>query len=125
MEETVIRKETGSEYLFQENCHITEIYNTSGDPDVSIARARVEPGITTRWHRLADTVERYYIISGRGRVEVGELVVQEVKTGDMVLIPPMVRQRISNIGAEDLIFLAVCTPRFTTENYEDIKDNPA
>lgn len=38
----------------------------------------------------------------------------------MVLIPPMCRQRIANIGIEDLVFLAICTPRFVQEAYEDL-----
>jgi mannose-6-phosphate isomerase-like protein (cupin superfamily) len=96
--------------------------NTPDDPDTSIARARVEPGVTTRWHRLTGTIERYYIVNGRGRVEVGKLPPQEVKDGDIVLIPPMCRQRITNIGSEDLVFLAICTPRFSNDFYEDIED---
>ena len=46
------------EYFFDEGCHIIELLNADDDPDVSIARARVEPGGVTRWHRLAGTVER-------------------------------------------------------------------
>jgi oxalate decarboxylase/phosphoglucose isomerase-like protein (cupin superfamily) len=43
--------------------------------------------------------------------------------GDVVLIPPMCRQRITNTGSEDLIFLAICTPRFSNDVYEDIEDS--
>lgn len=82
------------------------------------------PGTTTRWHRLKGTVERYYIIAGKGLVEVGRLPPQEVSAGDIVLIPAMCRQRITNIGEEDLLFLAICTPRFTNAVYEDIEENP-
>ena len=91
---------------------------------MSIARARLEPGKTTRWHRLAGTAERYVIVQGRGRVEVGLLPPDEVTVGDVVLIPPMCRQRITNTGADDLIFLAICTPRFSYDAYEDIDDKP-
>ena len=84
--------------------------------------ASVEPGVTTRWHRLKGTYERYFIISGRGLVEVGELTPQEVTAGDIVLIPPMCRQRVTNIGAEDLNFLAISSPRFSQDIYEDIDD---
>ena len=59
------------------------------------------------------------ILQGRGRVEVGDLAPQEVGPGDVVLIPPSVRQRIANTGREDLVFLAICTPRFRNEAYED------
>src|SRR3989339_380806 len=105
MREVIRQQDLSNEFYTSEQCYITELSNTSDDPDVSIARARVEPGVTTRWHRLRGTVERYYIVNGKGRVEVGKLPPQEVVGGDIVFIPPMCRQRITNIGAEDLVFL--------------------
>ena len=124
MKEAIKHQNLSNEFYTLEKCYITELSNTPDDPDVSIARAKVEPGVTTRWHQLVGTVERYYIVSGTGRVEVGRLSPQEVNPGDIVLIPPMCRQRITNIGAEDLIFLAICTPRFSNDVYKDIEDNP-
>lgn len=121
MKACIKQQDLGKEFYTQEKCYITEISNTPEDPDTSIARARVKPGITTSWHRLKKTTERYCIISGKGSVEIGELPPQEVNTGDVVIIPPMCRQRITNIGTEDLIFLAICTPRFLDEVYEDIE----
>lgn len=123
MKEAVWRQNLGNEFHISENCHIIELSNTPDDPNLSIARARVSPGVTTRRHRLAGTVERYYIISGRGLAEIGKLPPQEVNAGDIVLIPPMCPQRITNIGSEDLIFLAICTPRFANDIYEDIEEN--
>lgn len=123
MNEAIKRQNLAREFYTDERCYITELSNTPNDPDASIARARVEPGVTTRWHRLSGTAERYYIVSGTGRVEIGKLPPQEVKAGDVVLIPPMCPQRIANIGTEDLIFLAICTPRFLDDAYEDIEDN--
>ena len=109
-----------AEYFFAEGCFITEWWNTSADEAVSVARARVKPGVTTRWHRLRDATERYLILEGRGRVEVGDGPPEEVGPGAGVLIPPGVRQRITNMGDADLIFLAICTPRFTLAGYEDL-----
>ena len=123
MKETIKQLNLSDEFYTPEGCYITEVSNTPDDPDASIARARVGPGVTTRWHRLKGTAERYYIVKGMGRVEVGKIPPQEVKAGDVVLIPPMCRQRITNIGSEDLIFLAICTPRFSNDVYEDIKNN--
>ena len=84
-----------------------------------------EPGVTTRWHRLSGISERYVILEGSGSVEVGDLPPKQVETGDMVTIPPMCRQRISNTGSQDLIFLAICSPRFLPEAYQDIEKNSA
>jgi mannose-6-phosphate isomerase-like protein (cupin superfamily) len=124
MKEAITTQNRSNEFYTPERCYITELSNTPDDPDVSVARARVAPGVTTRWHRLAGTVERYYIVNGKGRVEVGRLPPQEVNPGDIVLIPPMCRQRITNIGSEDLVFLAICTPRFSNDVYEDIENAP-
>jgi oxalate decarboxylase/phosphoglucose isomerase-like protein (cupin superfamily) len=41
--------------------------------------------------------------------------------GDVVSIPAACAQRIANTGAGDLVFLAVCTPRFVQEAYEEIE----
>lgn len=107
------------EYFFEsEGCYITELSNSEVDPELSIARARVKSGVSTSWHRLKSTTERYCILSGVGIVEVGDAAQREVGTGDVVLIQPMQRQRITNTGKEDLIFLAICTPRFEECNYE-------
>ena len=124
MKEAIEHQNLSNEFYTPDKCYITELSNTPDDPDASIARAKVKPGVTTRWHRLKGTVQRYYIVNGRGRVEVGKLSPKEVKPGDIVLIPPMCRQRITNIGSEDLVFLAICTPRFSNDVYKDIEDNP-
>jgi hypothetical protein len=36
----------------------------------------------------------------------------------------MCRQRISNLGDDDLLFLAICTPRFEPGCYESLEDAP-
>lgn len=120
MKEEIKHLNINSEFYTPEGCHIIEASNSPADPGLSIARARVEPGVTTRWHRLHGITERYYVIEGRGIMEVGELPPQEVTAGDVVLIPPRCRQRITNCGTGDLIFLAVCSPRFANDAYEDI-----
>jgi mannose-6-phosphate isomerase-like protein (cupin superfamily) len=111
----------GAEYDFREGCAITEWWNHPGDDDVSVARARVAPGDVTRWHRLRDTTERYLVLEGRGHAEVGDLTPTPVGPGDAVVIPPGQRQRIHNTGDTDLVFLAVCTPRFRDAVYEDLE----
>ena len=123
MSDNIQRIDHGAEFYTPENCYIIELSNTPDDPEVSIARARVTPAVTTRWHRVVGTTERYVIIEGTGRVEVGDLPPQEVNAGDVVLIPPSYRQRITNVGSGDLIFLAICTPRFRPEAYEDIDED--
>jgi hypothetical protein len=59
MKEIIRKQNLSNEFYTPEKCYITELSNMPDDPDVSIARARVKPGVTTRWHRLTGTVERY------------------------------------------------------------------
>lgn len=122
MYEEILRMQTDSEFYTSERCYINELSNGTNDPDVSIALAKVQPAVTTRWHRLRNITERYVILEGSGFVEVGSLPAQEIKYGDVVLIPPESPQRITNNGVNDLIFLAICSPRFRQDAYEDIED---
>lgn len=108
------------EFATDERCFILESWNREDDPGLSIARARVAPGVTTRLHRLSDTIERYLILSGAGVVEVEGMAPRPVRPGDVVYIPAGSGQRIANPGTEDLVFLALCTPRFRPEVYQDM-----
>ena len=110
-----------AEYFIDEGCYINELSNSTDDPELSIARARVPPGVTTKWHSLEGVTERYCIVQGQGHVEVGDLPAQTDETGDVVVIPPGCRQRISNTSEADLIFLAICTPRFDMSGYSNLE----
>ncbi|BBO71005.1 hypothetical protein DSCA_49350 [Desulfosarcina alkanivorans] len=122
MKPSIRRLNTDDEYYFKEGCFILELSNTPDDPAVSVARARVRPGVSTRMHRLHGIAERYVILEGTGRVEVAGQTARPVGPGDTVIIPPQCPQRITNTGTGDLVFLAVCTPRFVPDAYEDIGD---
>ena len=105
----------------EERCTITELLNDPACPEVSLALARVDPGVTTRSHRVVGTVECYVILSGAGVVEIAG-VTAPVAPGDRVLIPAGVAQRITATGPDALTFHCVCTPRFRQENYRDLGD---
>lgn len=105
------------EFATPERCHIIEVANDDGDDQISIARARVEPGVTTAWHSLDGIGERYIVVAGYGRAEIGDLEPVDVEPGDVVRIPPGTRQRIANTGDEDLVFYAICSPPFSDECY--------
>lgn len=117
MKAAIYKTHLEEEFDTPEKCFIVEVLNNANDPELSIARARVEPGVITAWHKLEGTAERYYILEGMGLIEVGDLPPQQVTVGDVVLIPPGCRQRIRNVANSDLVFLAICTPRFHHKNY--------
>ena len=111
------------EFYTDERCYITELHNTDADEDCSIARARVEPGVTTRLHRLKGTIERYVILEGTAEVTVGDVAPVEAGVLDVVNIPAGSEQCITNTGECDLVFLCICTPRFRQQNYVDLDDS--
>ncbi len=104
------------EFHTEERCYIIEIMNKEG-VDFSIARARVEPGVTTALHAVKKTTEAYYILQGNGLVQSANGFEQTVNSGDVMLFPPGIEQKITNRGNDDLIFLAICAPRFVPESY--------
>ena len=103
-----------------ERCYITELVNSAGQPEVSLARTRVEPGVTTQLHQLS--VHEWYVIeSGEGLVRVGDEAPVAVRPGDTVTIPRHMPQQITNSGRKDLLFLCVCAPRFSQECYTSLE----
>jgi mannose-6-phosphate isomerase-like protein (cupin superfamily) len=120
MKAGILTQNLAKEFATSERCYIIESCNASNDR-LSIARARVEPGVTTKFHCVEGTEERYIIAEGKGRVEIADLAPQEVRPGDVVLIPAGVRQRITNTGSVDLIFYCVCTPPFEQSAYRELE----
>jgi mannose-6-phosphate isomerase-like protein (cupin superfamily) len=111
---------SGEEVWTVERCYITELLNDASQPEVSIARTRVEPGVTTQLHALS--VSEWYVIeSGQGQMRVGDEPPFSVSPGDTVAIPKNLAQQISNDGREDLIFLCVCAPRFSQDCYTSLE----
>jgi len=103
-----------------ERCFITELLNNDSQPEVSIARTRVEPGVTTQLHQLS-VFEWYVIESGHGLMRIGDETPVPVAPGDTVTIPKHTAQQITNTGHEDLVFLCVCAPRFSPERYTSLE----
>jgi mannose-6-phosphate isomerase-like protein (cupin superfamily) len=117
MQSKIVRANQPLEYLTPERCYIAENHS---DPTVSIARATIKPGVTTKAHHLKEGVQEIYIItSGKGVVKIGNLDPTEVNVGDVVVIPSLTSQKVTNTGSTDLLFYCVCTPRFTEACYVD------
>jgi mannose-6-phosphate isomerase-like protein (cupin superfamily) len=118
----IVKANTLNEYLTPERCFIAE---NCSNPSVSIAIARVKPGVTTVAHHLKQIDEYYIITQGKGKVTFADLEPTEVGVGDVIVIPAGASQRITNIGKTDLVFYCVCTPRFTADcNFSDEAQTP-
>ena len=116
-----LHPDESDEFFTDERCHILELINSVDDRSQSIARARVEPGITTAWHRLVGTQETIVVQQGEGRLELAEEEYVDVSVGDIVRIPKDTAQRITNTSEEDLIFLCFCIPAFGSHCYESLE----
>ena len=108
------------EFWTSERCYITELLNDVEQPEVSIARARVEPGVTTQLHALSVT-EWYVLEQGEGLMQVGDGEPFTVGEGDTIEVPKSVAQRITNTGRDDLVCLCVCVPKFSQECYTSLE----
>ncbi|MDO5102130.1 MAG: cupin domain-containing protein [Lautropia sp.] len=117
----ILRDDSRAESGIEPGCFITDWLNDPADPDLSIACIRVEVGAETRLRRFQNIWERYVVLEGQGRIELvgpnrsfteGDHTISALEPGDVVMIPAGYSRRIANIGEGDLVFLAICTPRF-------------
>jgi mannose-6-phosphate isomerase-like protein (cupin superfamily) len=81
----------------------------------SLAEATIEAGqgTTRHHHRVAEEI--YYLIEGRGVMELdGET--RPVTAGDAILIPPGTWHRITASADGPLRFLCTCSPPYSHED---------
>jgi mannose-6-phosphate isomerase-like protein (cupin superfamily) len=82
----------------------------------SLAHAVVQPGQTSRQHRLR-TSEVYYILQGEGMMHINDESAR-VGPGQAVYIPPDTCQFIQNTGDSELVFLCIVDPAWRHEDEE-------
>ena len=103
-------------YTAKDGCDIYEVLHPKNDRvqiPYSFAFAEVKPHSRTKNHYLTHT-EIYYIIEGIGTVTIGDES-EEIVKGDLVYIPPLVNQLISNESSETLKFLAIVSPPWSSD----------
>jgi mannose-6-phosphate isomerase-like protein (cupin superfamily) len=89
---------------------IRELWHTDAQ---SLAEASLEVGQATARHYHAASEEIYFVLEGRGRIELdGDL--REVGPGDAVLIPPGAWHQIT--AEEPLRFLCCCAPPYAHDD---------
>ena len=88
---------------------------TSEITQCSLAEEVLPPGSAVAPHHHRELEEIYYILSGRGRMTVGEET-SDVEEGDAVYVPRNHRHTLENTGTEPIRLLVVCGPAFF---YED------
>jgi mannose-6-phosphate isomerase-like protein (cupin superfamily) len=92
-----------------------EIRELNHSKKMSLAEAIVKMGQTTELHYHVRSEEIYYILEGKGLMEIeGEK--QEVSRDHAILIPPKKRHRITANGNAPLRFLCFCSPPYSDED---------
>jgi mannose-6-phosphate isomerase-like protein (cupin superfamily) len=107
------------EFIASDNCTLREILHPDKEKltlRYSLAHAVVEPGDTTKPHRLK-TSEVYYIIEGEGNVHINDSSAP-VRSGSTIYIPPLATQSITNSGKTDLAFICIVDPAWRKEDEE-------
>ena len=77
----------------------------------SLAEARLPVGASTTPHYHPLTEEIYYILTGEGRMRIGDEV-SPVGPGDAIAIPPGIEHEITNTGNVTLVFICCCAPAY-------------
>lgn len=86
-------------------------YRNSVIRNQSLAEARLSVGTSTQEHFHPKAEEIYYITHGVGRIRI-ENETREVQAGDAIAIPPGLRHKLWNTGAETLRLLCCCAPAY-------------
>ena len=81
----------------------------------TLAEARIAPGGSTTPHRHLKTEEIYYILEGRGFMQVDKER-QIVGPGDAIAIPSGSEHQITNTDTVLLKFLCCCAPGYEHED---------
>ncbi len=86
------------------------------DLPYSIAHAYLPSGEKSLWHTL-DNTEVYIILKGKGIIFIGDEQ-KDVEKGDVIVVPPLARQSVSNIGEEILEFFCIVSPEWSADKEE-------
>jgi mannose-6-phosphate isomerase-like protein (cupin superfamily) len=105
------------EFIAGDSTRLRELLHPDKQPlelHYSLAHATLAVGETSQPHSLK-TSEVYYILSGEGKMHIGEET-QLVEPGDAVYIPPNARQFIHSCGSEPLVFICIVDPAWRKED---------
>ena len=109
-------------FIASDGCILAEVIHPNKDathPGLSLARASLGPGESTKPHSLG-FVEIYYFLSGQGVMHLDDET-QKVGSEDCVYAPANSVQWVENQDPQDdLVFLCVCHPA-----YDPTLDRPA
>jgi len=84
--------------------------------DIGLATGSLPPKRKAIPHKHEISDEVYYVISGKGRVKVGDLD-NKVKEGIVIYVPVNMVHALENTGSEELEVLCLSSPAYTDEDF--------
>jgi len=102
-------------FITADGSRIRSILDRTNAPvkNQSLAEAVVPAGTSSVRHHHKASEEFYFILEGRGKMEV-DGVFQDIGPGDAILIPPSAWHRIT--AESSLRFLCCCAPPYSHED---------
>jgi len=111
----VISVENAKHYQWGDGCDGWRLVSSEA---LSVIEERMPPGASEVRHAHEHSEQFFYVLLGDGRMEIdGEMV--ELTRNQGVRIEPGAMHRISNPGANELVFLVVSTPPVGDDRVED------
>jgi mannose-6-phosphate isomerase-like protein (cupin superfamily) len=121
----VINLADAAPFTTKDGSEIRELlaHRNSAIRNQSLAEARLPPGASTAPHFHPRAEEIYYLLEGRGRMQI-EGDVRHVGPGDAIAIPPGLRHQITCVGNQTLRFLCCCAPAYEHDDTVMVEDWP-
>jgi len=80
----------------------------------SLAHASIPVGGKSLPHTLTHSDELYYFLSGQGQIFIEEEH-ENVKSGEIVLVPAGSQQWVENTGESELVFICIVSPPWSAD----------
>jgi mannose-6-phosphate isomerase-like protein (cupin superfamily) len=112
-------------FITKDGSEIRELlaHRNSAIRNQSLAEARLPVGAATAPHFHPRAEEIYFILEGRGQMQI-EASVRAVAPGDAIAIPPGLRHQITNTGDVTLRLLCCCAPCYENDDTVMVNDWP-
>jgi len=89
--------------------------------EISLATVVIKAGKEAHMHKHPDLEEVYYVMSGKGQMEVDGKV-YDIKSGDTYAVEPKdAPHKAINPYEEDMKIMVVCNPKFDINLLEDLE----
>ena len=90
---------------------------TLGTTKLWVGVSKVDPGNTSNPHTHDDAEEIFYVISGHGRIRVGEEE-EAIGPGSCIFVPVGNEHQLINTGDETLKVVAATAPPFELDKFD-------